>query len=422
LTSVSYLNPQSIIPPAQQPIHRLPQFQPAAKAKAKEQHHANPNESFRWDARGNPVSDEQRHSAPGNRLAFYADRHFEYDRFGNLIAERRGKDHKLVTLYEYDCRHRLIRLETPDGSVSTYAYDAFNRRLSKTVNGKLLEFVWRGNQLVAETDGKGYWQSYLYEPGSYRPMALVVGEPSRDPQDKPPAIYWYQNDHLGTPHELTDWKGNAVWKGRFSAFGQMREEWLAEDASAINQPLRFQGQYADKESGHYYNLNRYYDPGVGRYVTADPIGLEAGLNGYQYVDGNPVSWIDPLGLSGLPGCKNKPTGDRSTEPVVKRPATGADINESVIQNALMNDSIKTVQEEVSLPAIQRYYDRLLAGETPPAVKMDGDVIVDGNHRYVAGKIFGKVPNVTPGVMPMSKAPDVKPVIELKIDPDDWGNR
>ncbi|WP_317233307.1 RHS domain-containing protein, partial [Serratia fonticola] len=139
----------------------------------------------------------------------------------------------------YDCRHRLVRHETPDGSVSTYTYDAFNRRLRKTANGKQLEFVWRGNQLVAETDGKDYWQSYLYEPGSYRPMALVVGEPSRYPQDKAPAIYWYQNDHLGTPHELTDGNGNSVWKGRFSAFGQVREEWQAEDAPAINQPLRF---------------------------------------------------------------------------------------------------------------------------------------------------------------------------------------
>ncbi|MFC0228837.1 RHS repeat-associated core domain-containing protein [Serratia aquatilis] len=294
LTSVNYPNPQSIIPPARQRVYRLPQFQPVGATK--EQHHANPSESFRWDGRGNPVSDEQQHSAPGNRLAFYADRHFEYDRFGNLIAERRGKDHKLVTRYEYDCRHRLTRLTTPNGSVSTYTYDAFNRRLSKTVNGKLTEYVWRGNQMVAETDGKGYWQSYLYEPGSYRPLALVVGEPSRDPQDKPPAIFWYQNDHLGTPLELTDSNGKAVWKGRFSAFGQRREEWHAEDASTLNQPLRFQGQYADEESGLYYNLNRYYDPGMGRYLTADPVKLDGGLNSYQYVDGNPVGWVDPLGL------------------------------------------------------------------------------------------------------------------------------
>ncbi|MBC3217183.1 RHS repeat-associated core domain-containing protein, partial [Serratia fonticola] len=48
--------------------------------------------------------------------------------------------------------------------------------------------------------------------------------------------------------------------------------------------------------GLYYNLNRYYDPGVGRYLTADPVKLAGGLNPYQYVDGNPVGWVDPLGL------------------------------------------------------------------------------------------------------------------------------
>ncbi|WP_422527052.1 RHS repeat-associated core domain-containing protein [Serratia fonticola] len=371
LTSVNYLNSQSIIPPTRQPVHRLPQFQPAATAK--EQHHANPNESFRWDRRGNPVTDVQQHSAPGNRLAFYADRHFEYDRFGNLIAERRGKDHKLVTRYEYDCRHRLIRHETPDGSISTYTYDAFNRRLSKTVNGKLLEFVWRGNQLVAETDGKGYWQSYLYEPGSYRPMALVVGEPSRDPQDKPPAIYWYQNDHLGTPHELTDWSGKAVWKGRFSAFGQVREEWQVEDARAINQPLRFQGQYEDKESGLYYNLNRYYDPGIGRYLTPDPVKLGGGLNSYQYVDGNPVGWVDPLGLKGMPGSETKPS--INTEPVVQSPDGNARIPDnptaySVAYEMQLDPSVYGRSRDVHFNRANKSLDDAMKADPDFAKKME----------------------------------------------------
>jgi len=59
-----------------------------------------------------------------------------------------------------------------------------------------------------------------------------------------------------------------------------------------------QGQYADAETGLYYNTFRYYDPDVGRFVSEDPIGLLGGLNLYQYA-ANADSWIDPWGWAHL---------------------------------------------------------------------------------------------------------------------------
>ena len=67
----------------------------------------------------------------------------------------------------------------------------------------------------------------------------------------------------------------------------------------MNNPIRFQGQYHDDETGLHYNRYRYYDPSLGRFVGQDPISYAGGLNLFAYTP-NPVGWIDPLGLAGNP--------------------------------------------------------------------------------------------------------------------------
>ena len=52
----------------------------------------------------------------------------------------------------------------------------------------------------------------------------------------------------------------------------------------------------DAETGLYYNRHRYYDPDTARFIKQGSVGLEGGWNLYQFAP-NPVSWVDPLGLT-----------------------------------------------------------------------------------------------------------------------------
>ncbi|MFP8968018.1 RHS repeat-associated core domain-containing protein [Pokkaliibacter sp. CJK22405] len=184
-----------------------------------------------------------------------------------------------------------------------YFYDSLGRRIAKQVETRQLVredgydeedddawvtridrattvFFWDDQRLIGEvTDDQYRW--YLYEPKTFRPLALVdQGQ-----------VYTYQLDQLGTPQRLCDLTGRTVWLASYSAFGEAHIS-LEE----VSNPLRFQGQYFDAESGLHYNRYRYYDPQTGRYISQDPIGLLGGLNPYRYTP-NPINWVDPLGLS-----------------------------------------------------------------------------------------------------------------------------
>ncbi|ATE59500.1 RHS repeat-associated core domain-containing protein [Thauera sinica] len=97
--------------------------------------------------------------------------------------------------------------------------------------------------------------------------------------------------------------GQVVWRWESDAFGSTAaNEDPAGTGTSTTVNLRFPGQYFDAESGPHYNWHRYYDPRTGRYISSDPIGLEGGINTYSYVGGNPISEVDPLGLTTF-ACK-----------------------------------------------------------------------------------------------------------------------
>ncbi|WP_130910191.1 RHS repeat-associated core domain-containing protein [Pseudomonas sp. Sample_9] len=286
-----------------------------------------------------------------NLLREYAGTHYEYDERGNQI-QRWHNGHRCNL--RWDLFDRLVHFEDQRLSVD-FAYDALGRRLHKNSfahyqqrpeAGSLWNrnehvrkqrelgcgftlYGWDGDNLAWESspaqadDDLGRTVHYIYEPGTSVPIAQAVrhapinltiqpeyrGEYSVDedplwsrnvsalPID---ALVWYQCDHLGTPQELTDSQGRFAWTSVSKAWGRVteqRSDWARQHG--VRNPIRFQGQYHDHETGLHYNRYRYYDPEVGRFISQDPIGLAGGLNVYQYAP-NPVQWIDPLGLARIP--------------------------------------------------------------------------------------------------------------------------
>jgi len=133
------------------------------------------------------------------------------------------------------------------------------------------------------------------------------------------ALHFIHVDHLNTPRLVADANQKTVWKWeQDEPFGDnVPIGDPDQDAVSFDFPPRFPGQYADRETGLYYNYYRDYDARMGRYLESDPIGLAGGINTYAYVDSNPLTYADPLGLFEIlvsdPGSRSGPTyGGRIT--------------------------------------------------------------------------------------------------------------
>lgn len=277
----------------------------------------NPNFDLLGDGQGFALSPHG--SWPTNRITELDGTTYHYDPAGNLI-ERKTADGQMLTL-AYDGAHRLayLRRHDPDGQTleAHYQYDGLSRRILKQLNQNGEQtttwYGWDGDRECAEATDQRL-RTTVHEPGSFVPllrleqqrqtvdplaaqlhyMLAKEGIPLPDehrPAVKDLSLACFHTDHLGTPLRLTGEHGQTLWQGQADDWGGVGNE-----EGETDQPIRFQGQYRDEESGLYYNRYRYYAPELGRYVTQDPIGLKGGVNTYLYSETNPINLFDARGL------------------------------------------------------------------------------------------------------------------------------
>ncbi|MFD8112350.1 putative T7SS-secreted protein [Streptomyces microflavus] len=267
-------------------------------------------------------------SYTGTKLIRAGGTHFEYDALGRVTLRRRARLSRKPEIWRYtwDAESRLTSVITPDGTRWRYRYDPLGRRTAKqrlsTDGGTVVEevrFAWDGLTLCEQTMREPALPNTVVLTWDHRagvPLAqterILTADTRQDEIDR--RFFAIATDLVGAPTELVDESGDIAWRTRTTIWGTTA--WAR--TSTAYTPLRFPGQYYDPETGLHYNLFRHYDPGAGRYVSPDPLGLAPGPNPVAYVD-NPFTWCDPLGL--MPKCP-KERARKVSDQVIERAQEG----------------------------------------------------------------------------------------------------
>ncbi len=247
--------------------------------------------TFRYDKVGNirdeqptlkpPVLDATMSYTDANRLASYNGEAVDFDADGNMI---RGPLDSSMQAFQFDSRNRLSQVGD-----TGYFYNAENYRVAVKSQGKMTRYVVNPqavlSQVLVKDDSDGTSIFYVYGLG-------LIGEETGG------SYQAYHYDLRGSTVALTDISGDVVERFEYSIFAQL----VSGDSSMT--PFLYNGRDGVMSDGNglYYMRARFYSPEIRRFVNQDillgNVGDGQSLNRYAYVEGNPVSFIDPFGLYG----------------------------------------------------------------------------------------------------------------------------
>lgn len=207
-----------------------------------------------------------------NRLMQKGASTLTYDDNGNMTSDGTNS-------YVWNARDELTSVSGP-GLNASFLYDSVGRRVRKTVNGVTTDYLYDGADAVQEQQG-GVPTANMLLGGMDEVLTRTDGAGTQS----------LLRNVLGSTLGLVDAAGALQTQYTYDPFGGTSAEGPTSSNSS---------QYAGRENdgtGLYYNRARYYSPSLQRFISEDPIEFEGGINQYAYVDNNPISYTDPLGLA-----------------------------------------------------------------------------------------------------------------------------
>jgi RHS repeat-associated protein len=251
---------------------------------------AQPAESYTYDGAGNRSGGGAVVGAD-NQIRSDSTYDYTYDGEGNLVS-RSNRATGDVTRLSYDYRNRLVSVEEQDSSGKVlhqeqFTYDVFDRRIAVTQDGTTTYTAYDQDSVWADFDASGKVTA-RYLSGEHVDQLMARWQPGT-------GTSWYLTDQLGTVRDIAGPTGGVIDHIDYDSFGNV----LLETAPAAGDRFKFTGRELDALSGLYYYRARYYDPHLGRFISNDPLGFDAGdANLQRYVFNRPTELRDPFGQAG----------------------------------------------------------------------------------------------------------------------------